>query len=290
MTADLDGFVAVVDLERRRVVRRIATLDGPRSVESRAGAGALVGHAGEGAVTLLDGAPLLVRRVLRGFGEPRYAAITPDRRTAFVTDSAHGELAVVDLRRGRVAHRLEVGAGARHVAIDPAGRTLWIALGSTAATLVVVDVERPLAPRVVRRISPPFGAHDVAFSPTGRRVWITGGRAPRIALYRATGQQPAAVIAAGVAPQHVAFGPHAAYVASGEGRSLSIHALDDGRLRGRARTPLGSYNVARAAGRVVTPSLGTGELTVLDDAGRGPWSVQIAGAAHDACLLSGVRA
>ena len=149
MTADLDGFVAVVDLERRRVVRRIATLDGPRSVESRAGAGALVGHASEGAVTLLDGAPLaratrparLRRAALRGD--------RPGRRTAFVTDSAHGELAVVDLRRGRVAHRLEVGAGARHVTLDPAGRTLWIALGSTAATIVVVDVRA--AARAARR-------------------------------------------------------------------------------------------------------------------------------------------
>ena len=39
VTADVDGFVAVVDLARRRVVRRIATLDGPRSAEARAGAG-----------------------------------------------------------------------------------------------------------------------------------------------------------------------------------------------------------------------------------------------------------
>jgi hypothetical protein len=99
VTVDLDGFVAVVDVERRCVVRRVATLDGPRSVEARAGAGALVGHASQGAVTLLDGPPVHVRRLLRGFGEPRYGAIAPNGQHAFVTDSAHGELAVVDLRR-----------------------------------------------------------------------------------------------------------------------------------------------------------------------------------------------
>jgi DNA-binding beta-propeller fold protein YncE len=289
VTADLDGFVAVVDLERRRVVRRLATRDGPRSLESRAGAGAIVGHAALGVVTLLHAAPALgVRRVLRGFGEPRYAAIAPGGGHAFVTDSGHGELAVIDLRAGRVVRRVEVGAGARHLTLDPRGRTLWIALGSTAAELVVVDVGDPLAPRVVRHLAPPFGAHDVAFSPTGRRVWVTAGRTPRVALYdagAARASRPPHTIPAGAAPQHVTFGPHAAYVASGEGRSLTVHALDDGRPRHRAVTPLGSYNVARGAGRVLTPSLHSGELTVLDAAGRVRWAVTIGAAAHDVCAV-----
>ena len=81
------------------------------------------------------------------------------------------------------------------------------------------------------------------------------------------------------------FGPHAAYVASGEGRSLTVHALGDGRPRGRAIIPLGSYNVARGAGRVLTPSLHSGELTVLDAAGRVRWSVTIGAAAHDVCIV-----
>jgi DNA-binding beta-propeller fold protein YncE len=285
VTADRDGFVAVVDIARQRVAHRVATLDGPRTIEARTGAGAVVGHASQGAVTLLGGPPVHVRRVLKGFAQPRYAAIAPAGRHAFVTDSGNGELAVVDLRRGRVVHRLEVGAGARHLTLDPRGRTLWIALGSTAATLVVVDVGDPLAPRVVRHIRPPFGAHDVAFSPSGRRVWVTGGRAPRLALYRSGGQRPVAVLAADAGPQHVSFGPHAAYVASGEGRTLNVHALADGGVRRRARTPLGSYNVARGAGVVLTPSLRSGELTVLDAAGGVRWSLRVADAAHDACVL-----
>ncbi len=74
-------------------------------------------------------------------------------------------------------------------------------------------------------------------------------------------------------------------MASGEGRSLTVHALDDGRVRRRAAVPPGSYNVARGPAGVLTPSLGSGALTVLDGAGRVRWAVTIAGAAHDACLL-----
>jgi hypothetical protein len=46
------------------------------------------------------------------------------------------------------------------------------------------------------------------------------------------------MIAVAAAPQHVAFGPRAAYVASGEGRSVTVHGLTDGRVLRRARVPL----------------------------------------------------
>ena len=59
----------------------------------------------------------------------------------------------------------------------------------------------------------------------------------------------------------------------------------DGGVRHRARTPLGSYNVARGGGAVLTPSLGSGELTVLDATGRVRWSLGVADAAHDACVI-----
>jgi hypothetical protein len=81
---------------------------------------------------------------------------------------------------------------------------------------------------------------------------------------------------ADVAPQHVTFGDGVAYVASGDGASVSVHALADGRLRRRSRVPLGSYNVQRTGAVVVTPSLGTGALTVLDERGRVTASVRVA--------------
>ncbi len=202
-----------------------------------------------------------------------------------MTDSGHGEVAVVDLARARVVHRAEVGAHARHLTLDPAGRTLWVALGSSAAALAVVDVSEPTRPRLRRRVRPPFLAHDVGFSPSGVRVWVTAGREPRMAVYAAGAGRPARLLGADVAPQHVTFGPRAAYVASGEGRSLRVHALDDGRVRAAARTPLGSYNVLRRAGRVLTPSLNDGTLTVLDASGRTRWQVHVAPAAHDACVV-----
>ena len=285
VTADTEAHVVAVSLARRRVLRRVATIEGPRSIQAGPGGVAIVGHSAAGAVTLLEGRPPRVRRVLRGFEQPRYTAFAPGGRHAFVTDSGSGEVAVVDLERGRVVRRVEVGALARHVTVDPAGRRLWISLGSSAPAIAVVDVSEPRRPRLLRTVRPPFLVHDVAFSPSGRRVWVTAGRERRLAVYAAGGRTPLRFLSGDAAPQHVTFGPTLAYVASGEGRSLHVHSLTDGRLLHAARVPIGSYNVQRGAGLILTPSLNMGTLTILDRRGRVRASTRVARAAHDACVV-----
>lgn len=286
-TADKEAHVVVIGLHSGRVRGRIATRDDPRSIEQHGRAPAVVAHSAEGLVSLIDPGDLTVIRVLRGFQHPRYTAIARDGAIAHVTDGGTGELAVVDLRRRRVVRRIEVGPGARHLARSPDGRRLWIALGSSAAEIVVVDVADPLVPRVVRRVRPPFLAHDVGFSPSGRRVWVTAGREPRLAVYAAGGARPLRLLGADAAPQHVTFGPTFAYVASGNGGSVRLHALAGDAVRHTTAVALGSYNVQRGAGMVVTPSLGSGTVTILDAHGRVRHRVAAASAAHDACIVRG---
>ena len=283
-TADTEAHVVAVSLATGRVVSRLHTTGDPRSIESGPGGNVVVAHSAVGALTLLAGRPTPVRRVLRGLGAPRYTAMAPDGAYAFVTDGERGELVVVDLRRARIVGGVEVGAGARHVTLDPAGRTVWAALGSSASAIAVVDVSEPARPRLRRLVHPPFLAHDVAFSPSGRRVWVTAGRDRRLVVMSATGAHRA-VLDADEAPQHVSFAGGVAVVASGDGGSVRVHDLADGHLRHTARVPLGSYNVQAGAGSIVTPSLASGRLTILDRAGRVRREVKVARAAHDACVL-----
>ena len=284
-TADTEAHVVVVGLGRGKVQERLATVEDPRSIDSGPGGHVVVAHPAAGALSLLTMRPARVRRVLRGLGAPRYAAITRDGRHAFVSDGPRGELVVVDLRRGRIVAGVEVGAGARHLTLDPAGRTLWVALGSSAAFIAVVDVSDPLRPRVHHRFQPPFLAHDVAFSPSGRRVWVTSGQVPRLAVLPARGAGRPVVLDADRAPQHVSFARGVAFVASGEGASVRVHDLGDGHVRHAVRVPYGSYNVQAGAGAVVTPSLARGTLTIMDRGGRVRHEIEVARAAHDACLV-----
>jgi DNA-binding beta-propeller fold protein YncE len=284
VTADLESHLVAVDVERGKAFRHVRTLPYPRSIET-VGAGAVVAHPERGVVTIVDGPRLSVVHVLRGFEQPRYTAAHPGGRYAFVTDAGRGEIVVVDVVAGRVLARAAVGPLARHVTIDQAGKRLAVALGSKAKEIVIVDVLKVAHPRVVRRFAPPFLAHDVGFAPDGRHLWVSSGSGFELAVYnvrtgklltRPSGDWP---------PQHVTFSGEHAYVTSGWSGTLRVHRLD-GQPGVSTPVPVGSYNVQQAAGWVLTPSLGHGDLCVLDSRGRMVHRVKVARSSHDACLIS----
>jgi DNA-binding beta-propeller fold protein YncE len=285
VTCDTESRLAVVDVAAGRVLRSIPVLPGPRSIE-RVGAGdALVCHTNVGAVSILDGAKLRVRHVLHGFVEPRYAAAHPDRRHAFVTDSGSKEVVAVDLSRGRLLGRLHLDGWARHLTLDPAGRTLWVGLGNAAAHVAVVDVSDPTRPTLLRNVTPPFLAHDVGFLPDGEHVWVTAGSEGKTAIYHASGEARL-LLDADAAPQHVTFGAGVAYVTSGADGTVRVHSLRDARVVHTARTPVGSYNIQQGeGGRVLTPSLDRGTLCILNARGALLHEVHVAASSHDACFV-----
>jgi hypothetical protein len=270
VTCDAESRLAVVDLRTLRVVDSISTLADPRSIE-RVGDVALVCHTAEGALSIVD--RTRVRHVVRGFVEPRYTAAHPDGVHAFVTDSGHSSLAVVDTRRGAVVGRVRLPGWARHLTSSRDGSRLWVGLGSASEHVAVVSTA-PL--RHVGNVTPGFLAHDVGLAPDGR-LWITSGNARVLAA--GGGRR-----AADLAPQHVTFGNGRVFVTSGDSGTLHVQA-PDGRVLARASVPVGSYNVQFASNRVITPSLLHGTLAVLDGAGRPLRTLRIAGSCHDACVL-----
>ena len=278
VTADREAHVALVELATGRIARRIATRPDPFSIE-RAGAYAVVGHTVAGAVSILGGTPLAVRHEV-AVEEPRYTAAAPDGRHAFVTDSGGIAVHTLDLARGRRVASLRLKQWPRHLSLSPDGRTLWIGLGTASEQLAVVDVSDPRRPRLERYLKPGFLAHDVGFAPAGGRVWVTGGAADEIAIHHRGSFRR---LAADAPPQHVTFLGDRVFVTSGGSGTLRVYD-PTGRLLHMARIPLGSYNVQYAAGRILTPSLNTGTLTVAGRDGRVREEIRVASSSHDACL------
>ena len=281
VTADLDSHVAVVDSETARVVARIRTLAGPRSIEA-VGSNALVAHTALGRLSLVDAGTLQVSTVVDGFRSPRYTAARGS--LAYVTDSARGEVVTVDVRRGAVVACTPVPGPARHVTITPEGEEIWTALGSKARQLAILDARRSRRPGLVRTLAPPFLAHDVVAAPDAQHVWVTSGDSHRLAVYERSGRRPIGVIAAGAPPQHIAFVGSLAFVTSGDDGTVRLHRLNGDFVR-EAEVPVGSYNVAFGGGGAVTPSLSRGTVAVLDARGRVNAIRKIARAAHDACVV-----
>jgi DNA-binding beta-propeller fold protein YncE len=283
VTADLESRLVAVDLATGRVLRYVRTLPKPRSIEA-VGHMAVVAHSELGSVTLVHAPTLEITRVLRGLGEPRYTAGHPDGRHAYVSDAKRGDVVALDVLRGRVLARTRVGSLARHITIDPSGRTLWVSLGSKAREIAVVDVSRRGRPRLVRRFEPPFLAHDVAWAPGGRRVWVSSGERNELAIYGARSGKVVARVPGDDPPQHVTFRGDRVFVASGESGTLRVHELAGRELR-VTPVPDDSYNVQQAHGWVVTPGLGSGTLCILDARGRVHRSENVARSSHDACIV-----
>jgi len=282
VTADLEARLVAVELATGRVLQHVPTLPKPRSIEA-VGHVAVVAHSEIGAISLVHAPSLQVAHVLRGFGEPRYTAGHPDGRHAYVSDAKRGEVVALDVLRGHVLARTRVGHLARHITIDPSGRTLWVSLGSKAREIAVVDVSHRGRPRLVRRFEPPFLAHDVGWAPDSRHIWVSSGDRNELAIYR--GGRVIARVPGDEPPQHVTFRGPRVYVASGESGTLRVHELGGRQLRASA-VPDDSYNVQQALGWVVTPGLGRGTVCILDSRGRVLRTQTVARSSHDACIVT----
>ena len=285
VTADLEASVVAVELATGRVYRRLSTPAEPRSIESIGQTGALVAHTAGGRMTLID-SDLRVHPIAGEFGAPRYTAVSPDWRLAYVTDSARQEIVVIDVRGRRAIGRVRVDGPCRHIGIDLWGTRLWVALGSKAARLAVLSLAEPRRPRVVATVRPPFLAHDVGFTPGGRRVWVTSGDRGRIAIYEASTGKLMRTIAADAPPQHVTFMGDRAFVTSGDDAVLRVHALD-GRLLRSAPVPVGSYNVQHGHRWILSPSLSEGTLCSFTARGAPLHELRVARSSHDACFIVG---
>jgi DNA-binding beta-propeller fold protein YncE len=271
VTCDEEARLAFVDLRTFRVLGHVATPPDPRAIET-VGDVVVVCHTAAGAVSVVD--RTRVRHVVRSFVEPRYVAPHPDGVHAFVTDSGRSGVALLDTRRGVVVGRVPLTGWARHLTISGDGSRLCVGLGSASERVSFVRT-RPF--RHERDLAPGFLAHDVGFAPDGR-LWITSG-ASRV-LTVGSAHRPA-----DLAPQHVTFGNGRVFVTSGDSGTLHVQA-HDGRVLSRTAIPNGSYNVQFSHGRVVTPSLSRGTLTILDAVGRKLAIVQVSSSCHDACVLA----
>lgn len=272
VTAETENSLFIVDLRTGTEVRRITMPSGPQYVAAEPGV-ALVTSTSAGVVTMLDGDPLHAAKAFRGFATPRIAEISPDGEYAYVTDDARGTLTAIELSKTRVTSTIPVGSGAHHFAFSPDERRVWIALGESARTIVILTtcvttcvpspVLDPGHPRVIGRFDPGFPAHDLSFSPDGQRVWITSANGPDVAVFRASDHRLLFHVPVGPPPQHIAFDGAYAYLTSGYGSTIEQVNASTGTVIRRAHTPYGSFELDATDGYVATASLLNGQLAIF---------------------------
>jgi DNA-binding beta-propeller fold protein YncE len=181
-----------------------------------------------------------------------------------VTDDARGTVSVIEDLSRRVVARVFVGAGAHHMAFAPDQRRLWVALGESARTIVILDTSDVSRPRVIGRLHLGFAVHDLSFSVDGRRGWVSSAGGPDVAVVSASSHRVLFHVRVGPPPQHVNMVGGDAYLTSGYGGVIERASVASGRVLGWARTPHGSFELATGDGFVTTSSLLDGRVTVFD--------------------------
>ncbi len=262
VTAETRDRVVIINLRTGAEIGRLTLPGGPQYVDADVDL-AVASSPRTGTVSLLSGPRWHVARVLHGFLAPHIVAMSPDGDHAYVTDDARGTLSVIRLTDDRVTRAVEVGAGAHHLASSPDQHAVWVALGESAQTIVMLDTTDIDRPVVVGRFHPGFAAHDLAFSPDGREVWVTSSARPDVSVFPAADRRLMFRVRVGAAPQHVALVGRWAYLTSGYGRVIEQVAIADGRVVRRVRARYGSFELAAADGYVVTASLLGGEEAVF---------------------------
>jgi DNA-binding beta-propeller fold protein YncE len=274
VTAETENRLLTVDLRTGKILARIALPAGPEYVAAEPGL-VVVTSPRAGGVTLLGGSERLrVQHVFGGFAAPDIVAISPDGEYAYVADDPRGQLAVIRLSDDRLISSTFVGYGAHHLAFSPDERQVWIALGESARTIVILSpvvstppppsspIINPGHPRVIGHFDPGFPAHDLAFSPNGRQVWITSSSGPDVAVFRASDHHLLFRVPVGRPPEHIAFHGTYAYLTSGYGSTIEQVDATTGRILAKTATPYGSFELDAADGYVATASLLNGNLAI----------------------------
>lgn len=253
------GEVAVLDMTRHRIVKRIAL--GPASRPTRLlladdQASLWVGLDGNESIAVLDLPTRTERaRIGVGPGAKRFAR-SPDGSQVLVS-SGRPELSLVNSRAPHPVRTITLSAPAQDMAVSGLSRRAYVAVAATS-TLMVIDTERAA---VTERITLPAPLDVLRADPSGRfLIGLNTGQDKLLAIDTSTGSVVAASTLSG-GPDQVAFSQRFAYVRLAQSHQLTLVDLGElgqGKLATSAvpffQRPAGSAVGAGAVGDLMVAS------------------------------------
>lgn len=169
-----DG-IAVVDLERREVVRRIAAGHDPEAFDlTPDGTKMYVSNEDRAEVSVIDVASGRVQKTVKVGGEPEGVTVSPDGKLVYVASEASNEVYAIATDRDEVVGKVPTAARPRAIAFSPDGaRTLVSAENGGAVHLL--DASRAELARITTapEKARPMG---IAFAPDGAHAFVANGR------------------------------------------------------------------------------------------------------------------
>ena len=209
VTLSGENVVAVIDLARNEVVRKIPTGRFPHGLRiSPDGRSVYVANVEDGSVSVIDTMALSeVAKIPVGKG-PVQVGFTPDGAKVYVSLRDENKVAVIDTKTKAVLARINVGRNPIQVHATRDGRFVYAANQGTAAEPAdTVSVIETASGKVVATIRTGAGAHGVATSSDGRYVFVTNIVAGTVSVIDAESRTVVATFVVGRGPNGISYKP-----------------------------------------------------------------------------------
>ncbi|WP_375462549.1 beta-propeller fold lactonase family protein [uncultured Methylobacterium sp.] len=225
---------------------------------------AVVTAQGDDAVDVIDLDAGTILRKIPVAGSPAGVALSPDRRTAYVTRPDGPGVAVIDLPSRSVVQMLALPGGPLGIAVNPRTGAVYVADWYASRLFVLVPGEAGL--RLDGEIAVGASPSGIAVTPDGATLLVANREANSVSLVDAATRRETRVVAVGQHPFGITIDPQGqrAYTANVTGDDVSVIDLAQAREVGRVRTGTRPYVVALAGGRGFVTDQYSGTVTAFD--------------------------
>lgn len=200
--------IAVVDLARAEVIRRIATGKYPHGLRLSPNETELyVANVEDGSVSVIDTQELSeVARIPVGTA-PVQVAFTPSGDQLYVSLRDENRVAVIDTSTREATNRIDVGPNPIQMFVTPNGAYVYVANQGTDTepndTLSVIDTATG---EVVKTLTTGAGAHGVSASADGTFVFVTNMADDSVSVIDVSNQEVIKTVPVGDRPNGIVYG------------------------------------------------------------------------------------
>ncbi len=231
---------------------------------------AVVTVQGDNAVDVIDLEAGTILQRIPVAGSPAGIALSPDRRTAYVTCPDAPGIAVIDLDARKVVQVLTLPGGPLGIAANPKGGAVYVADWYAQRLFVLVPGSGDGAAglRLDGEIAVGASPSGIAVTPDGTTLLVANREADTVSVVDAATRRETKTIPVGRHPFGITLDAQAkrAYTANVTGDDVSVIDLGEGREVGRVKTGKRPYVIALTDKRGFVTDQYSGTVTVFDRA------------------------
>ena len=231
--------VSVIDAEKNAVVATIGVHRAPGFVDvSRDGRRAYVANSGSANVSVIDLDQRKVMATIGVGGQPWLARVSPDGKTLAVSNTAGDSVSLIDTDKLAVRATVPVCKEPRDIAIALLGEVEKAFVACTGSNQVAaVDLKQA---KLLALLDVGKRPEHLTLKPDGGELFVSNRESNNVSIIETTTNEVGSTFMVGNGPADVVItGDNTtAYVAGAGSGSVSVYAIDAGRLICATRTAL----------------------------------------------------